>query len=444
MQIKPLREKNKILAQKTPVKRKRRLTWILALSSLPLFGFVTAFGIAPNTSLSNISVEEVVRDLSIPDLLPETNENLTLWRQENIQRGDTIAAILARLDVNAQDTADFLRAARESKAMRRLVPGKTIYAQTTVEGDLLMMRYLFGKEELFLMEKVDNVFQMSEQQAELDTQIRMRTGLVNSSLFAATDKAGIPNTVAAQITEIFASDIDFYRDLRKGDHFTVVYETMHDAGGEQTKSGRVLAAEYVNNGKSHQAVYYQTSSGEGGGYYTPDGKSLRKQFLRAPLSFSRISSGFSNARFHPVLKKWRAHRGVDYAAPTGTPVMATANGKVSFAGTQRGYGKLIILAHSEKFDTAYGHLSGFVKGLRNGKRVNQGDIIGYVGATGMATGPHLHYELRVNGVQQDPAKVVLPTAPPIAEKGMAAFKKETESLLARLNVLRNINLAALN
>jgi murein DD-endopeptidase MepM/ murein hydrolase activator NlpD len=443
MQIIPLREKSKILAQKTPTKRKKRLSWIVALSSIPLFGFVTAFGIAPNTSLNNISVEEVVRDLSIPDLLPETNENLTLWRQENIQRGDTITAILARLDVNAQDTADFLRSARESKAMRRLIPGKTIYAQTTVEGDLLMMRYLFGKEELFLMEKVDNAFQMSEQQAELDTQIRMRTGLVNSSLFAATDKAGIPNKVAAQITEIFASDIDFYRDLRKGDHFTVVYETMHDDGGEQTESGRVLAAEYVNNGKPHQAVYYQASSGEGG-YYTPDGKSLRKQFLRAPLSFSRISSGFSNARFHPVLKKWRAHRGVDYAAPTGTPIMATASGKVSFAGTQRGYGKLIILAHNDKYDTAYGHLSRFAKGLRNGKSVKQGDIIGYVGSTGMATGPHLHYELRVNGVQQDPAKVVLPSAPPIEEKGLAAFKKETESLVARLNVLRNTNLAALN
>lgn len=443
MQIIPLREKSKILAQKTPVKRKKRISWIVALSSLPLFGFVTAFGIAPNTSPGNISVEEVVRDLSIPDLLPETNENLTLWRQEKIKRGDTISAILARLDVNARDKADFLRAASKSKGMRQLIPGKTIYAQTTVEGELLMMRYIFGKEELFLMEKVDNAFQMSEQQAEFDTQIRMRTGFVNSSLFAATDKAGVPNKVAAQITEIFASDIDFYRDLRKGDYFTVVYETMHDEGGEQTNSGRVLAAEYVNNGKSHQAVYYQASDGEGG-YYTPEGKSLRKQFLRAPLSFSRISSGFTNARFHPVLKKWRAHKGIDYAAPTGTPVMATASGTVSFAGTQRGYGKIIILAHSKKYDTAYGHLSGFAKGLRNGKRVNQGDIIGYVGATGMATGPHLHYELRVDGVQRDPAKVVLPTAPPIAEKGMAAFKQETESLVARLDILRNTNLAALN
>ncbi len=442
MQILPLQEKNKILAQKKP-RRKKRLSWIVALSSLPLFGIVTAFGIAPNTSLDNIPVEEVVLDLSIPDISPETSASLTFWRQVNIKRGDTIAAILARLEINARDTADFLQAARESKAMRRLVPGKTIYAQTTTEGELSMMRYFYDKEKLFLMEKVDDAFHMSEQKIELDKQIKMKTGTVNSSLFAATDKAGIPNNVAAEITEIFASDIDFYRDLRKGDRFNVVYETMHDNDGEQAKAGRVLAVEYINNEKSHQAVYFQSPNGEGG-YYTPEGKSLRKQFLRAPLSFSRISSGFTKARFHPVLKKWRAHKGIDYAAPTGTPVMATASGKVSFAGTQRGYGKLIILAHDEKYDTAYGHLSGFAKGLRNGKRVNQGDVIGYVGATGMATGPHLHYELRVNGVQQDPRKVVLPSAPPIASKGMAAFKKETESLVARLGILRNTQLAALN
>lgn len=442
MQIIPLREKNKILAQKTP-RRKKRLSWILAISSLPLFGIVTAFGIAPNTSLNTIPVEEVVLDLSIPEVATETSESFTFWRQVDIKRGDTMAAILARLEVNAQDTANFLQAARESKAMRRLVPNKTIYAQTSAQGELLTMRYFFDNEELFLMEKVDDAFHMSEQKIELDKQIKMRSGTVNSSLFAATDKAGIPNNVAAQITEIFASDIDFYRDLRKGDRFNVVYETMHDNDGKQTKAGRVLAVEYINNEKSHQAVYFQSSNGEGG-YYTPEGKSLRKQFLRAPLSFSRISSGFTNARFHPVLKKWRAHKGIDYAAPTGTPVMATASGKVSFSGTQRGYGKLIILTHDEKYDTAYGHLSAFAKGLRNGKRVNQGDVIGYVGATGMATGPHLHYELRVNGVQQDPSKVVLPSAPPIAANGMAAFKEETESLLARLDILRNTQLAALN
>lgn len=442
MLLLPLQEKMKLLAHKPSRLTKKRLAWLIVLSSLPLFGVVTAFGIAPATSLANVQVEEVIRDLSIPDIVHDSNPNQTFWHQENIQRGDTIAAILTRLQVNSNDRSSFLHAARESKAMRRLMPGETVYAQTTAQGELLMMRYFFGNEELFLMEKTGDFFQMVEQQVEFDAQILMRSGTVNSSLFGATDRADVPNSIALQITEIFATEIDFHRDLRKGDRFTVVFETLHD-NGEQAKTGRILAAEYVNNGKSHKAVYFQASNGEGG-YYTPEGESLRRQFLRSPLAFSRISSGFSNSRFHPVLKEWRSHRGVDYAAPTGTPVKATANGTVSFVGTKGGYGKLIVLKHHGKYDTAYGHLSLFTKGLRNGGRVNQGDVIGYVGATGLATGPHLHYELRINGVQHDPAKVVLPSAPPIAERNRVAFHEETKSLIARLDVMRNTNYASLN
>lgn len=442
MLLMPLQEKKKILAHKPSGLTKKRLSWLIVLSSLPLFGVVTAFGIAPATSLETVQVEEVIRDLSIPDIVHDSNPNQTFWHQENIQRGDTIAAILTRLHVNNQDKSAFLSAARESKAMRQLMPGKTVHAQTTAQGELLMMRYFFGNEEQFLMEKTDDSFQMVEQQIELDAQVRMRSGKVNSSLFAATDRADIPNKIALQITEIFASEIDFHRDLRKGDRFTVVYETLHD-NGEQARTGRILAVEYINNGKSHRALYFQAANGEGG-YYTPDGESLQRQFLRSPLEFSRISSGFSKSRFHPVLKEWRSHRGVDYAAPTGTPVKATANGTVSFAGTQGGYGKLVILKHNGQFDSAYGHLSRFAKGLRNGQRVSQGDVIGYVGATGLATGPHLHYELRVNGVQHDPAKVVLPSAPPIEEKSRLAFYEETKPLVARLDVMSNIHFASLN
>ena len=442
MLLMPLQEKKKILAHKSPTITKKRLTWLVVLSSFPLFGVVTAFGTAPNTSMEAFQVEEVVRDLTIPNIVHNANPNLNFWHQENIQRGDTIAAILTRLQVNDQDKSAFLRAARDSQAMRRLMPGKTVYAQTTAQGELLMMRYFFGNEELFLMEKTGDTFQMIEQQAELDAQIRMRPGTVTSSLFGATDQAGVPNSIALQIIDIFETEIDFHRDINKGDRFTVVYETLHD-NGEQAKTGRILAAEYVNNGKSHKALYFQSPNGDGG-YYTPAGESMQRQFLRSPLEFSRISSGFSNSRFHPVLKKWRSHRGVDYAAPTGTPIKATANGTVSFVGTKGGYGKLILLKHNGKYDTAYGHLSRFAKGLSGGARVNQGDVIGYVGATGLATGPHLHYELRVNGVQHDPAKVVLPSAPPIAEKDRVAFFKGTKSLVSRLDIMHNDNYASLN
>lgn len=434
--------KQRILAQKSSKLTKKTTRWLVALSSIPLFGIFTAFGIAPNSpSFGDVQVEEVVLDLSIPDVLSESQANQTFWRQENIRRGDTIASILNRLDVSNQDSTDFLQAARGSRAMRQLRPGQTVYAQTTADGELLMLRYFFGNEELFLMEKTDDEFRMTEQPIELDTRVHMKSGVINSSLFAATDNAGIPNNIAMQLTEIFASEIDFYRDLRQGDRFTVVYETFSN-NGRRTKTGRVLAVEFVNKGKSHQAIYFRSSNGADG-YYTPEGESLRKAFLLSPLTFSRVSSGFTNARFHPILKEWRAHRGIDYAAPTGTPVKATSSGIVAFSGSQKGYGNLVVLKHNGKYETAYGHLSRFASGLSKGKRVNQGDVIGYVGSTGMATGPHLHYELRVDGVQRDPAKVVLPTAPPIAKRDLNTFQKETQSLVARLNIMRNIQLAAL-
>lgn len=438
----PISSKQRILAQKSSKLTKKTTRWLVALSSIPLFGIFTAFGIAPNSpSFGDVQVEEVVLDLSIPDVLSESQANQTFWRQENIRRGDTIASILNRLDVSNQDSTDFLQAARGSRAMRQLRPGQTVYAQTTADGELLMLRYFFGNEELFLMEKTDDEFRMTEQPIELDTRVHMKSGVINSSLFAATDNAGIPNNIAMQLTEIFASEIDFYRDLRQGDRFTVVYETFSN-NGRRTKTGRVLAVEFVNKGKSHQAIYFRSSNGADG-YYTPEGESLRKAFLLSPLTFSRVSSGFTNARFHPILKEWRAHRGIDYAAPTGTPVKATSSGIVAFSGSQKGYGNLVVLKHNGKYETAYGHLSRFASGLSKGKRVNQGDVIGYVGSTGMATGPHLHYELRVDGVQRDPAKVVLPTAPPIAKRDLNTFQKETQSLVARLNIMRNIQLAAL-
>jgi len=432
----------RILAQKSSTLTKKTIRWLVALSSIPLFGMVTAFGIAPNTpSFEEVLVEEVVLDLALSDAIADTQANQTFWHQESIRRGDTIAAILNRLDVNNQDSIDFLQAARGSRAMRQLKPGKTIYAQTNADGKLLTLRYFFGNEELFLMEKADDEFIMTEQPIELNGEIRMKSGEITSSLFAATDSAGIPSNIAIQLTEIFASEIDFYRDLRRGDRFTVVYETLSDSG-KRAKTGRVLAVEFVNKGKSYQAVYFKASNGAEG-YYTPEGESLRKDFLLSPLAFSRISSGFTNARYHPILKEWRAHRGIDYAAPTGTPVKATANGIVAFSGSQRGYGNLVVLKHDGKYETAYGHLSRFASGMGKGKRVKQGDVIGYVGSTGMATGPHLHYELRVDGLQRDPTKVALPSAPPITKRDLGVFQKETQSLVARLNIMRNMHYAAL-
>ena len=270
----------------------------------------------------------------------------------------------------------------------------------------------------------------------------MKSAEIRNSLFGATDAAGLPDTIATQIADIFSTDIDFHRDLRKGDRFSVVYEVFYDRG-EPVKSGRVLAAEFINQGKSYQAVYFNTAENEGG-YYTADGKNLRKQFLRSPLEFSRITSGFTNARFHPVLQTWRAHKGIDYGAPTGTRVKATADGVVEIAGRQGGYGNVVVLRHQTKFTTWYGHLSGIAKGLRKGKRVAQGEVIGFVGATGLATGPHLHYEFRINDVHQNPLRIAMPAALPISPELKPKFEQTAKSYGERLDLLRTTNLARLD
>jgi murein DD-endopeptidase MepM/ murein hydrolase activator NlpD len=269
----------------------------------------------------------------------------------------------------------------------------------------------------------------------------MKSAEIKTSLFAATDAAGVPDNVAVQMAEIFGGDIDFHRDLRRGDRFTVVYE-MLEAAGDAVRSGRVVAAEFINQNKAHRAVYFEDAARHGG-YYGSDGKNLRKAFLRSPLAFTRISSGFSNARFHPIFQQWRAHRGVDYAAPLGTPVRATADGVVELAAVHGGYGKEIVLKHQGRYSTIYGHLSRFAAGIRAGARVTQGEVIGYVGATGWATGPHLHYEFLVSGTQTNPLSVALPTAPALTGATMTQFHAAAAPLLSRLDLLRNTNLARL-
>jgi murein DD-endopeptidase MepM/ murein hydrolase activator NlpD len=261
-------------------------------------------------------------------------------------------------------------------------------------------------------------------------------------LFAATDSAGLSDMVALQLAEIFSSEIDFHRDLRPGDRFGVVYEALYNEG-EVVRTGRILAAEFTNDRETYRALYFRDNQGRGG-YFTPDGRNVRKAFLRSPLEFSRITSGFSQARLHPVLNVWRAHKGVDYGAPVGTRVRVTADGRVQFVGRQGGYGNLVVVRHNNGYATAYGHLSGFAKGLRPGQRVSQGDIIGFVGKTGLATGPHLHYEFRVGGVHQNPLRFATPPGQPIARDARAAFDETSHTLLERLELIRDMTLAAAN
>jgi murein DD-endopeptidase MepM/ murein hydrolase activator NlpD len=414
------------------------LTRLFVVVVLPFVGVMAAFGIAPNTIVDQPALSKVIEDLTLPGLATTADVDEGYWREERIQRGDTVAALLSRLQVNDPEAEVALRITRETKVFRQLIPGRTIRAKTTADGRLHALQYL-NNNSVFSAERGPDGITVLEQPAELELRTQMQSGVIRSSLFAATDAINLSDAVAIQVAEIFSTDIDFHRDLRKGDRFTVVYEIFYHLG-TAVKSGRVLAAEFINQGKTYQAVYFQNADGQGG-YYTFDGKNIRKAFLRSPIEFSRISSGFSNARFHPVLKQWRAHKGIDYAAGTGTRVRATSDGVVETAGVQGGYGNLVVLRHQSKYTTWYGHLSGFAKGIRRGGRVSQGDVIGYVGATGLATGPHLHYEFRINDVHQNPLQVVMPSAPPITTVQKPEFEAATQPLAQRLTLLRGINTA---
>ncbi len=406
---------------------------------LPFVGIMAAFGIAPDTITDTIERTSVVEQIALPALPSASNATESYWREVRIERGDTIASILQRLQIDDASAGQVLQRTSEARLLYRLIPGRTIRAHTTAAGQLLALRYLNGTQ-LLKIDREGDALVVSEGAAEVETRLHMRSGEIRSSLFAATDAAGMSDAVASQIAEVFSTDIDFHRDLRKGDRFAAVYEVQYHQG-EPVKTGRLLSAEFVNNGKTFQAVWFQNPDGEGG-YYTPDGKNIRKAFLRSPLEFSRISSGFTISRFHPVLQTWRAHKGVDYAAPTGTRVRATGDGIIEFVGRQGGYGNLVVLRHQSKYTTWYGHLSGFAPGMQKGKRIVQGDVIGFVGSTGIATGPHLHYEFRTNDVHQDPLRVAMPPAPPLALQHRAAFDENARPLAERLALVRQVRTTA--
>jgi murein DD-endopeptidase MepM/ murein hydrolase activator NlpD len=431
-----------ILSQKllTPLARTgpRRIVAFLALLFL---GVVAAFGIAPDTATETIARRQVTEQLALPVESLALPPDAGFWREERVRRDDTLGTLLARLGVDDPDAVKYLRAERMAKGLYRLMPGRTMRAQTTTEGKLIALRYL-NAGTLTSVEHNGETFTVAERPVQLERRVQMGSGHITSSLFAATDAANLPDAVAIQIAEIFSTDIDFHRDLRRGDRFTVVYETFHDQG-EWLRTGRVLAAEFVNNYKVYQAVWFQYGENEGG-YYTLEGKNIRKAFLRSPLEFSRITSGFTNARFHPVLREWRAHRGIDYGAPAGARVRATGDGIVEFAGRQGAYGNLVVLRHQTQYTTWYAHLSGLAKGTRRGARVAQGEIIGYVGSTGLATGPHLHYEFRIANVHQNPLRVVLPSAPPITDEQRPVFEAAAAPFGTRLKLLRGTSLARLD
>jgi murein DD-endopeptidase MepM/ murein hydrolase activator NlpD len=415
---------------------------LLTLATLPFLGVVAAFGIAPDTATENIPRETVVEALTLPEAQPTDSGAFDFWREERIGRGETLPSLLQRLGISAEERQTFITVARQSKAIVNLIPGRSVLARVSSSGRLLLLRYLTTDNTLVSVNRNKESFQVSEQAIQPEMRPVMRSGDIQGSLFGATDAADVPDRIASELAEAFSGDIDFHKDLRRGDHFSVVYEAFY-FNGQLIKTGRLLAAEFVNQDKAYRAVYFKDPQGREG-YYNAEGQSLKRAFLKSPMPFNRISSGFSLARLHPVLQVMRAHKGVDYAAPTGTPVRAISDSVVSFVGQQGGYGNLIVLNHQAPYSTAYGHLSRFAKGIKRGGKVSQGQVIGYVGATGLATGPHLHYEFRINGEQRNPLALKLPTAYPLDSRYRAQFAAQAQPLTARLNLLRNTNLSKLD
>ena len=417
----------------------RRHPWLLGgVGSVALLGMVTASAIVSHTEADSAPapIHTVLEQLDPPTAIPVESGSAEFVREERIQRSDTLSSLFSRLGIDDPKVFAFIRQDADAGIIaRQLIPGKTVTVKTGRDGQLNTLYFpINGKDTMLVVERKDGKFAVREKTMHLTTRLPVDSGEISSSLFGATDAAGIPDTIAMQLAEIFGSDIDFHRDLRKGDRFFIVFESLtHD--GRYIRSGRILAAEFVNGSKTHEAYWFQTESGKGG-YYGSDGKSLCKTFLRSPLEFSRITSGFSNGRFHPVLQVTRAHRGVDYGAPIGTRIRAVADGTVEFVGWQGGYGKLVVLRHQGRYSTAYAHMNGFAPGMHKGAPVSQGDTIGFVGQTGQATGPHVHYEFRVNGQQVNPMTISLPDAVPLDSVQLARFRTASGPARTHLDLAR--------
>jgi len=359
------------------------------------------------------------------------------WKTEKVKKGDTLATIFSKLKLDPKELHQIVRLGDSAAKLKRLIPGEELKFMI-IDGKLSELIYVINDTESLHVLRNGDSFTASEVKLELNKRIAYAAGKIESSLFIAAQEAGIPGSMTMEIAGIFGWDIDFVLDVKTGDRFSLVYEEyFYD--GKKVKNGDILAAEFVNKGKTYRAVRYVDADGRAE-YYTPDGQSMRKRFLRTPVDFTRISSKFGE-RFHPVLNRMRAHHGVDYAAPTGTPIKAAGDGKVTFIGKKGGYGNTVEIQHAGRYSTVYAHLKNFKRGLRSGDRILQGDVIGYVGSSGLATGPHLHYEFRINGIHRNPLTVKLPDATPITEAYRTDFQLNTQGYLTLLDTLGRTSVA---
>ena len=365
-----------------------------------------------------------LNDLEVIEPIEETTDVTVV-----VKKGDTLSSIFDELDIHSELTR-ILNLGKAAKPLKKIYPGQKLHFTFGIDGiDSLELEKSVTNSIHFYRE--EETFVVEESERELDRISQVATGNINQSLFLAGQDAGMSDSLIMSLASIFGWDIDFALDIRQGDSFTVMYEELF-LDGEKVADGNIIAAEFINDKRTYRAYRY-TDSNNKTEYYSPDGKSMRKPFMRTPVDLARISSHFNLRRKHPVLNKIRAHKGVDYAASTGTPIKATGDGKVVHRGRKGGYGKTIILRHGNTYTTLYAHMSKYARKTGVGSRVKQGQIIGYIGSTGLATGPHLHYEFRVNGVHRNPLKVKLPSAKPLPESEMNRFKTSIQPQIAQLD-----------
>lgn len=436
--------------------RKKHVPWILTLGCISLLSIgigltlygreLSAYPTRPLTQIDHLTLGTIAARQPLPTQKPAAiaakphaiTPDLHNWQNITIKKGDNLSRIFSRLGLSPRQVHEVMSLGNPVRPLALLRPGQLL--QIALKGDndsrqLAALRLNFSPIEYLEVQAKDDKFQAKRISRNVQTRLETVTGTVENSLFKDGLQAGLTNKQIMELTQIFGWDIDFALDLRSGDNFKVLFEE-HYLQDKKVQNGPIVAAEFTNRGKTFRAIRYPDGNGHSA-YYTPAGLSMRKAFLRTPVNYSRISSHFNLRRKHPVLNRIRAHKGVDYAAPIGTPVKAAGDGKVVFVGRKGGYGKAVILQHGTKYSTLYGHLSRFKRGLKVGARISQGEVIAYVGQTGLATGPHLHYEFLVNGVHRNPLTVKLPQANPIPSQLQQDFQRHATKLVAQLDAADN-------
>lgn len=396
---------------------------------------------APQHDLNITQTETLVLPSKIPHHVTKIDPAAKAsWLEVTVRAGDSLTSIFKNKHLKTEQLIAIMALPEGKENLTQLKPGQRIKFLIDEHRNILKVIYKPAVTSALTITRIKNLFAGEVKKLPVETQQTFRHGTIKASLFTAGLRANLPSKLIMSLVDIFQWDIDFAKDIRPGDSFNVLYEEKY-INGEKIATGNILAAEFTNQGKTYKAIRYTDPSGNAG-FYSETGNSLKRRFSRTPVKFTRISSYFKPKRWHPLLHRFRKHTGVDYAAPAGTPIKATGDGKIAFIGRKGGYGNAIIIQHGRNYSTLYGHMLKFAKHLHVNSKIHQGQVIGFVGMTGLATGPHLHYEFRINNKHRDPLKVKLPEGKSVPKQYRANFLAQSEKLLNRIAIYEQVELAA--